>query len=495
MNKLKHNLFVFLVLGFIVFLIYYRILDHNFLSDDYDSLYRICIEHTIIVKEFFRPIIDISFKFNYFFSGLNGLGYYILNLLVHIANAFLVYKIMNAYTPASNKYNLLGWLSAFLFIIYPFHNEAIVWLTGRLSSIACFFALLCIYVWLGNLRLFVKILLSIGFYFSGLLAYESILLLPLIILIFIWDKPYSTKYVFLFSGISLIVVIGYLLIRYYVSGNIYGGYGSRMTDVGFLGGIVKGGKTFGRLFLPPSENSNYFVAAAAILGIIMFFLNLGLFRIYSIRILTPYIKLVLVLITSLSIPVLFGISTRTGESDRLLYFPSVFICMIFAVIIQLLIKSTKWRLISCSVLSIYFVTFLLLNNKNWEKASELSGKILEQAKASAYRNIVYINLPDEIEGAFVFRNGFNKAMILNNIDTGKIWVNNMLTRLEYLEFKEAIHPLTEAGAVILPPVTKVSFIGNDSMQVENILNFEKRVFPKENTTILYWNTVDMIRLF
>ncbi|MFT4018382.1 MAG: hypothetical protein QM668_15565, partial [Agriterribacter sp.] len=189
------------------------------------------------------------------------------------------------------------------------------------------------------------------------------------------------------------------------------------------------------------------------------------------------------------------ISTRTSESDRLLYFPSVFICMIFAVIIQLLIKSTKWRLISCSVLSIYFVTFLLLNNKNWEKASELSGKILEQAKASAYRNIVYINLPDEIEGAFVFRNGFNKAMILNNIDTGKIWVNNMLTRLEYLEFKEAIHPLTEAGAVILPPVTKVSFIGNDSMQVENILNFEKRVFPKENTTILYWNTVDMIRLF
>ncbi|PVD53915.1 hypothetical protein DC498_00515 [Terrimonas sp.] len=495
MNKLKYNLLVFLVFGLIGFLLYYPILDNNFLSDDYDSLYRVCIQQTIIVKEFFRPLIDISFKFNYLLGGFDSSGYYILNLVIHIANVFIVYKIANVFKPENDKHDLLSWLSAFLFLIYPFHNEAVVWLTGRLASIACFFALLCIYVWLGNSTRVVKAALSITFYFTGLLAYESIVLLPLVIFILTWNKTNNRKNTFLFLGISFLVTVGYLLLRSYVSGNVYGDYGARMMDVDFLSIIIKAAKTMGRFFLPPSENSNLLIFTFVAIVVALIVLSFRLYKMYSMAALTPFIKLIMALVVASSIPLLFGISTRTGESDRLLYFPSVFLCMIFAMLIQLLIKTISGKVVAVTMLSIYFITCLLQNNKNWEKASLISGKVLGYVKEANRKNVVFINLPDEIEGAFVFRNGFTKAMVLNNIDTGKIWVNNMLTRLEYLELKEVIHPLTGTGAFVLPPVTKISFIGNDSVQVENISNLEKRVFPKENTTILYWNTVDMIRLF
>jgi hypothetical protein len=495
MNKPKYNLIVFLVISSIGLLLYYPILQNGFLSDDYDSLYRICIEHTIVVKEFFRPLIDISFKLNFFLSGLNSSGYYILNLAVHIANAFLVYKIANAFNFAGDNSRLFGCLSSFFFLIYPFHNEGVVWLNGRLSSISCFFALLCVYVWLGNAKLIVKAILGICFYFIGLLAYESILLLPFITFIIIWNKTYGRKKILLFLSLSSLIMIGYLLMRFHFSGNVYGDYGSRMTDVNFLNSVIKGAKTTSRLFLPPSENSNLLIVAFVALLIAMFVLNFRLYKMYGVNTLNLYIKLVMVLMVSLVIPVLFGISTRTSEGDRLLYFPSVFLSMTISIMILLLIRAGYVRVIACSIVSIYFITFLLLNNRNWEKASFISGKILNFAKEASYKNVIYINLPDEIEGAFVFRNGFNKALILNNIDTGRIWVSNLLTRLEYLELKDTIRLVKKTNVLILPPATRISFLDNDSVKVENTFNFDKRVFYKKNTTVLYWNKVDIIRVF
>lgn len=496
MSKTKYSLVFFFVICLMGLLLYYPILGNNFLSDDYDSLYRICIEDTIIVKEFLRPVIDISFKFNYFLGGLNSTGYYILNFLIHLANVFLIYKIAIALKPVNDqRLQVFGWLSALLFLIYPFHNEGIVWLTGRLSSISCFFALLSILIWLSQIKLAAKIILGLCFYFTGLLAYESILLLPFIVLLFMWVKTYNYRKAFLLMGGCFAIIITYLLIRFYVSGNIYGDYGSRMTDDNPLITVIKGAKTIGRLFLPPSEDSKLLVVLFIMLLIGFTILHIWIYKKYTVNILLPYTKLIAGLGLSMIIPILFGISTRTSESDRLLYFPSAFLCMIFSFIILRFISTTKMRIAACLLLSIYFVVFLILNNKNWEKASVAADKILTAAMGTDGKNIVYINLPDEIEGAFVFRNGFIKAMLLHNIDTGKISVNNYLTRLEYISFKKEIQVSETNDGLFLPPVTRISFYANDSVRIENLSDFSTRALSKQNTTILYWNKFDLVRLF
>src|ERR1700680_2747105 len=93
-NKFSRNTIaaamLFTVTGFII---YIPVLGNGFLSDDYDSLYRIYIQKRIIFREFLRPMIDISFYFNYLISGLSPRSYYLFNIAVHIINSILVFRL------------------------------------------------------------------------------------------------------------------------------------------------------------------------------------------------------------------------------------------------------------------------------------------------------------------------------------------------------------------------------------------------------------------
>ena len=70
---------LFTAIGFIL---YYPILGNTFLSDDYDSLYRLFIEKRILYREYLRPMIDVSFYFNYLISGFSPRGFYVFNIVV-----------------------------------------------------------------------------------------------------------------------------------------------------------------------------------------------------------------------------------------------------------------------------------------------------------------------------------------------------------------------------------------------------------------------------
>ena len=71
-------IFLFTAVGFVI---YFPLLGNGFLSDDYDSLYRIYVQKRILYKEFLRPMIDISFYVNYLISGLSAWSYYLFNML------------------------------------------------------------------------------------------------------------------------------------------------------------------------------------------------------------------------------------------------------------------------------------------------------------------------------------------------------------------------------------------------------------------------------
>lgn len=484
-------LLVFLLIGTAI---YFPILNNEFLSDDYDSLYRICIEHTILIKEFFRPLIDISFKFNYIFGGLDAKGYYIFNLLIHVFNAYLVYAIGKSFQIKFEGQELFAWLSALLFLFYPFHNEAVVWLSGRLSSIACFFALISIRIIYTNIRTILKAVLIGSFYMIGLLAYESILFLPFIVLIFLWHREFSLKQNCLMLAASVVVIIIYLLFRYYVSDAVYGEYGARMTDNDNWLVIIKAAKTLGRTILPPSENS-FLLSAFFIAGLGFFaFLTVKLYKKYSFVQLTVYSKLMVAFSLSMAIPMLFGISTRTSESDRLLYFPSVFLCMLLSFLLIALLQSKIKRLLTFSALTIYFLLCLTYNILNWEKASQLAKAIFDSIEQSKNKEIIVINMPDEVEGAFVFRNGFFKAISLNGLDTSKIHVNNYLTRLEYLELNK-IHTLHDSVGIFVPPVSKLTFGTPDTVCIDNLASGNKMFFNKNNVTVIYWDKNKIKQLF
>src|SRR5690606_30743577 len=121
-----------------------------------------------LIKEFFRPMIDLSFYLNFLVSKLSPWSYYLLNIIIHISNVVLVYQFVLSYGRYVKKeLQTLAFFSGLLFTIYPFHNEGIVWLTGRLASIACMFGLLSINTILLPVNRILKISLAVAFYFLG----------------------------------------------------------------------------------------------------------------------------------------------------------------------------------------------------------------------------------------------------------------------------------------------------------------------------------------
>ncbi|HLA59181.1 MAG TPA: hypothetical protein VK622_10490, partial [Puia sp.] len=221
----RNNITVTLLFTAIGFVIYMPLLGNGFLSDDYDSLYRIYIQKRILYKEFLRPMIDISFYFNYLISGLSAWSYYLFNIIVHIINALLVFRLAAGYTLFSKKdQRLFAFWSGLLFLIYPFHNESIAWLSGRLSSMACLFALISLII-NSERKGKMAIILSALFFLFGLLSYESIIFLPAIIIMIQWLKGRSMKNLFVQTGFWLLAISVYLSLRFLLSGEITGDYG------------------------------------------------------------------------------------------------------------------------------------------------------------------------------------------------------------------------------------------------------------------------------
>src|ERR1700688_4208928 len=75
------------------FLIYLPVINHYFVSDDFKVLYRVCLEHTLFIKGFFRPLSDITILLNYYLNGFDSTVFNSFNILIHGINSFLVYRV------------------------------------------------------------------------------------------------------------------------------------------------------------------------------------------------------------------------------------------------------------------------------------------------------------------------------------------------------------------------------------------------------------------
>jgi tetratricopeptide (TPR) repeat protein len=96
-----------------------------------------------------RFIGHLTFALNYHFGGLNVTGYHAVNLVVHIANALLIYCLVRLTfrTPFLRKSALaprrgiLGLAAALLFVSHPIQTQAVTYIVQRLASLATMFYL------------------------------------------------------------------------------------------------------------------------------------------------------------------------------------------------------------------------------------------------------------------------------------------------------------------------------------------------------------------
>ena len=200
------------------------------------------------------------------------------------------------------------------------------------------------------------------------------------------------------------------------------------------------------------------------------------------------------LLISCLIPVISGVSTQTSETDRALYFPSVFLCMTLGLLITVAIKKLSSQYLILFLILAYNIFFLEKNNMNWIKASAITQSVIKKTAEISHRDknggrVYFLNIPDEINGAYVFRQGFSDALRIYKADSDRFMVVNYLPRQDLEKMKQRIIIDPAKGSFDLPPdiLMKTDSAGCRKVYDHGKLKFTS--YPDDH--IYFWNVDDL----
>ena len=139
------------------------------------------------------PITWLSFAVNHAIGGMNPTGYHVTNILVHAANAALVYllarRLLHAATGRAGIPLVAGAVvSTLFFALHPLRAESVAWVTERRDVLSAFFTLLALLGYLRALevqgrRRVLRLALSVAAYVLALGAKAIVMTFPVLLLI------------------------------------------------------------------------------------------------------------------------------------------------------------------------------------------------------------------------------------------------------------------------------------------------------------------------
>src|SRR5215470_14312460 len=76
----------------------------------------------------YHPLTVLSLFLNYLISGMNAWSYHLLNVILHMGNCILVFRLILLLSRGSV---LIAFITAILFGIHPMHVESVAWVSER----------------------------------------------------------------------------------------------------------------------------------------------------------------------------------------------------------------------------------------------------------------------------------------------------------------------------------------------------------------------------
>src|SRR6516162_9046331 len=136
------------------------------------------------------PLTYSTFRIEHALWGLNTTGYHWVNLLLHVANAFLVWVVLA-------RLRIPGaWLAAAIFALHPVQVESVAWITERKNVLMGFFFLLTLLAWIAfaderTRRRWIFYCLALICYVLALSAKATACTLPAALFLILWlqKKP------------------------------------------------------------------------------------------------------------------------------------------------------------------------------------------------------------------------------------------------------------------------------------------------------------------
>jgi hypothetical protein len=422
---------------------YAPVLTTGFFSDDFLVLSRL-LKADFNAVIFFRPLSDLSIYADHLLWKTSAPGFHVSSLLIHICTAYLVYLVsveffLLAGLPENmNKTSAAA--GALLFLLYPFHNETVVWIVGRGILLATTFSLISLLFYFRAKNRVIYLLFSALFYFVALFGYESPLPLPLIILFIelLLKKNYRSWWMvtlFLFGGLVL-----HLFARYSFLGSFSGedAYFRLNTSLPEL--MMNVCRLVYRSVLPPMQKTVF--AMVSLLVVITTCLLVYFRKAKSSVLHRAMITTTLMYMAALLPLVTIGIDTHDAEGGRFLYFPSVFFILMIICFLHAVFVNLTDRKVALTLVFMYFGYFLAIGNRQWSLASGTIKNILNNPAAVQTNGKLYvIDMPDNLNGAYIFRNGFRQAFEI----TGHPLKAQEIILLSVLHLQKPSGPALTAG--------------------------------------------------
>jgi tetratricopeptide (TPR) repeat protein len=140
------------------------------------------------------PLTYSTFRIEHALWGLNTTGYHWVNLLLHVANAFLVWAVLARLKVPG------AWLAAAIFALHPVQVESVAWMTERKNVLMAFFFLLTLLAWIvfvdeRTRRPWIFYFLALLFYALALSAKATACTLPAALFLILWlqRKPVTMR--------------------------------------------------------------------------------------------------------------------------------------------------------------------------------------------------------------------------------------------------------------------------------------------------------------
>lgn len=430
---------LFLLAAFVAFSIN---INSYFLSDDFVQIGKV-LHGDFSVSwgqehgGFFRPLFILSYVIDSRIWGARPFGYHVTNVLFHGLNAFLVFKLalklLQRFAPRSSGGTGMAIAAAALFVLHPSHTEAVTWISGRADLIATFFALtsLLSYLAYANNARASRLIVSLGCFALALLAKESAICLPFLILVVCVASPdrmgQATGQILKTFALFLSILVGFIIIRALAIGSIIGGYGTAQ-HLNFSPGWIRDRLLeasvrsvlpplpitwLSFLFKPLQSPIFYLIVVIAIATIVTAALVRRRFYDVPARKLQNRFLLTLAVLFLVSLLPVISLRLSLYETlgERFLYLPTVFACLLIAYVYSLLIRSRRVALLLLIGALSLCSWSLYRTNMIWREAAKLSRNITADLIGSASEDqMLILNAPDNLRGVPVFHNGLPEAL-------------------------------------------------------------------------------------
>jgi len=168
------------------------------------------------LNAYYRPLLEFFYRVEYALFGLYPAGWHLFNVLLHIANSFLVYSMVNMFS--DNKKGFAFAVSLF-FLLHPVQTETVACISGISNLLFAFFCFVSVYLYyLGLQRADARIYGgSLLAFFFGLLAKEQAVMLPILIfwLEMVAAPREGQRPLRRFIRVSgyFVVIVGYFILR------------------------------------------------------------------------------------------------------------------------------------------------------------------------------------------------------------------------------------------------------------------------------------------